>query len=62
MRLEESEEQRDSSAGHVPVLPQEVLDALSPQPKAVYVDLTAGRGGHAARVAKVVGPAGRVVL
>jgi 16S rRNA (cytosine1402-N4)-methyltransferase len=62
MRLADGEEKRDLSAGHAPVLPQEVLQALSPRPNDVYVDLTAGRGGHAVRVAKVVGPTGRVVL
>lgn len=32
---------------HIPVLANEVLQVLSPQPKQSYLDLTAGYGGHA---------------
>lgn len=62
MRLEDGEHRVDVKAGHAPVLPWETLQALSPRPGQIYVDLTAGRGGHAVRVAKEIGPAGRVVL
>jgi 16S rRNA (cytosine1402-N4)-methyltransferase len=53
---------RVDSSGHVPVLFRETLDALNPKPGDVYVDLTAGRGGHAAAVARRLSPSGRVVL
>ena len=51
-----------AEVGHIPVLMTEVLAALNPQAGHVYVDLTAGRGGHAAAVARAVGSAGKVVL
>ncbi|MBX3363545.1 MAG: 16S rRNA (cytosine(1402)-N(4))-methyltransferase RsmH [Phycisphaeraceae bacterium] len=47
---------------HIPVLLQEVIHVLRPQPGEVYVDATAGLGGHAAAVAPLLGPAGLVVL
>ena len=48
--------------GHVPVLPEEVLAALDPQPGETFADCTAGLGGHAALIAQRLGPTGRVVL
>lgn len=53
---------RVDESGHVPVLFRETVDCLGPQPGDVYVDLTAGRGGHASAVAKLVAPSGSVVL
>ncbi len=52
----------DGSAGHVPVLFCEVIEALRPSRGQVYVDLTAGRGGHAAEVARTIAPTGLPVL
>lgn len=51
-----------SDDGHVPVLLDEVVAALTPRPGEVYVDATAGLGGHASAVAAALGPAGTVVL
>jgi 16S rRNA (cytosine1402-N4)-methyltransferase len=48
--------------GHVPVLLGEVMAGLDPKAGQVYVDLTAGRGGHAEAVARQLGPSGRVAL
>lgn len=48
--------------GHIPVMLEEVLSALDPRPGEVYVDATAGLGGHAAAVAGRLGRAGTVVL
>jgi len=48
--------------GHIPVLLREVLELLAPAPGDVYVDCTAGRGGHAAEIAPRLSPGGRVVL
>lgn len=53
---------RLDESGHVPVLMRETLDALRVRPGEVFVDLTAGRGGHATAVARLLGPTGRVVL
>ncbi|MBO6739386.1 MAG: 16S rRNA (cytosine(1402)-N(4))-methyltransferase RsmH [Phycisphaerales bacterium] len=47
---------------HIPVLPSEVIELLDPQPGQVYVDCTAGLGGHACMVAEHLGPEGTIVL
>ena len=47
--------------GHVPVLLEEAVNALSIRPDGVYVDATFGRGGHARRILGLLGPAGRLV-
>lgn len=46
---------------HIPVLAEEVLAALSPQPGQVIVDCTVGLGGHAARLLRAVSPGGRLI-
>lgn len=47
---------------HIPVLPSAVIELLDPQPGQVYVDCTAGLGGHACMVAQHLGPEGTIVL
>lgn len=47
---------------HIPVLPDEVLTLLDPQPGQVFVDCTAGLGGHACMIAQRLGPTGTIVL
>lgn len=42
----------DRSIPHIPVMPEEVLDGLRIRPGGVYVDGTAGAGGHAALIAQ----------
>jgi len=39
-----------------------LLELLRPQPGEVYLDATAGLGGHAAAMAERVGPTGKVIL
>jgi 16S rRNA (cytosine1402-N4)-methyltransferase len=46
---------------HIPVLMNEVLDALRPGAGQVVVDCTLGLGGHAAELLKHVGPDGRLI-
>lgn len=46
---------------HVPVLLDEVLEALQPQPGQVIVDGTLGGGGHTRALAERVGPKGLVI-
>ncbi len=47
---------------HLPVLIDQVIEVLDPHPGGSYLDCTAGYGGHAARVASMLGPDGRVIL
>jgi len=47
---------------HIPVLSRQVLELLEPNEGDVYVDATAGLGGHAAMVAERIGSSGTVVL
>jgi 16S rRNA (cytosine1402-N4)-methyltransferase len=44
--------QNNQNTQHVPVLLDEVLQYLAPQERDVYLDLTAGYGGHASEVVK----------
>lgn len=47
---------------HIAVLADQVVDLLQPQPGQVFVDCTAGLGGHACLVANAIGPTGTIVL
>ena len=47
--------------GHVPVLLEEAVAALSILPGGIYVDGTYGRGGHSRAILAALGPAGRLV-
>ncbi len=46
---------------HRPVLLDEVIGWLKPHDGAVLVDGTVGAGGHAAALARHVGPTGRII-
>jgi 16S rRNA (cytosine1402-N4)-methyltransferase len=50
-----------SEAGHEPVLPDEVLRALDVKPDGIYVDCTAGRGGHVGIILEKLGAGGRLL-
>lgn len=50
-----------SESGHIPVLMEETMRLLSPQPGNVAVDCTLGRGGHALALARAVGSGGQVI-
>jgi 16S rRNA (cytosine1402-N4)-methyltransferase len=47
--------------GHIPVLANEVMDLLAPQPGDVVVDATLGRGGHALLMAQAIAPDGHLL-
>ena len=47
--------------GHVPVMPDEVLGTLSPQPGSLQIDATVGGGGHTERILEAASPDGRVL-
>ena len=46
---------------HVPVLADEVIHWLNPQPGETFIDGTLGGGGHARQLAERVKPDGRVI-
>lgn len=46
---------------HIPVLPDEVVAGLDPQPGKLLIDGTYGGGGHTMLLAKAVAPGGRVI-
>ena len=48
-------------APHRPVLVEEVLEYLSPEPSGIYVDATVGAGGHAMAILEASAPSGRLV-
>ena len=50
-----------SSTAHVPVLPDEVLHWLAPQPGKILVDGTFGGGGHTRLLANRVSPGGLIL-
>jgi 16S rRNA (cytosine1402-N4)-methyltransferase len=50
----------DAPTQHVPVLVDEVLHWLDPQPGETFVDGTLGGGGHSAKLAERVGAGGRI--
>jgi 16S rRNA (cytosine1402-N4)-methyltransferase len=56
-----SDEPSPSSPIHRPVLLDEVIQWLAPQPGQVVVDGTVGAGGHAEALARRVAPTGRVI-
>jgi 16S rRNA (cytosine1402-N4)-methyltransferase len=54
----DGDEERGPVRVHEPVLLRETLEALALQPGSVVVDGTVGAGGHAADIARAIGPEG----
>ena len=53
---------RSTPAGqHLPVLLQEVLEALKPGPGGVMVDATVGWAGHSCAILQILGPEGKLI-
>ncbi len=50
-----------TDVGHIPVLLDEVLAHLRPEPGSVVLDLTLGRGGHALAMGTAAMPGGHVI-
>jgi len=50
-----------ASASHTPVLADELLEALDPQPGQTAIDCTFGDGGHARLLAERLGPSGTLI-
>jgi 16S rRNA (cytosine1402-N4)-methyltransferase len=46
---------------HLPVMASELVSLLAPEPGQTAVDCTFGAGGHARRVAELLGPEGRLI-
>ncbi|MCX6714696.1 MAG: 16S rRNA (cytosine(1402)-N(4))-methyltransferase RsmH [Candidatus Uhrbacteria bacterium] len=46
---------------HIPVLLEEVLTYLQPEPNQVFIDGTVGQGGHASAIADRILPGGRLL-
>lgn len=47
--------------GHLPVMADEVLGTLAPQPGSLQIDATVGGGGHTERILEAASPDGRVL-
>lgn len=47
--------------GHIPVMPEEVMRYLAPEPGAFIIDGTTGEGGHSLLIARRIGPQGRLL-
>jgi len=46
---------------HEPVLANELIELLVPQPGQTAIDCTFGGGGHARRMAEALGPSGTLI-
>lgn len=51
----------EQEVGHLPVMLEEVILALSPHPGSFQIDATVGGGGHAIRILEAANPGGRLL-
>jgi 16S rRNA (cytosine1402-N4)-methyltransferase len=47
--------------GHLPVMPDQVLQTLAPTPGSLQIDATVGGGGHTERILEAASPDGRLL-
>jgi 16S rRNA (cytosine1402-N4)-methyltransferase len=47
--------------GHLPVMPDEVIETLAPIPGSLQIDATVGGGGHTERILEATSPDGRLL-
>jgi 16S rRNA (cytosine1402-N4)-methyltransferase len=52
---------KEQEVGHLPVMLEEVILALSPHPGSFQIDATVGGGGHAVRILEAANPDGRLL-
>ncbi len=52
---------KDSNYSHIPVLAQEAIEALKIDPEGIYIDCTAGGGGHSALILQNLTQKGRLI-
>ena len=52
----------EQEVGHLPVMLEEVILALSPHPGSFQIDATVGGGGHAIRILEAAKPGGRLLI
>jgi 16S rRNA (cytosine1402-N4)-methyltransferase len=52
---------KEQEVGHLPVMLEEVMLALSPHPGSFQIDATVGGGGHAVRILGATNPGGRLL-
>ncbi|HET8708686.1 MAG TPA: 16S rRNA (cytosine(1402)-N(4))-methyltransferase RsmH [Candidatus Saccharimonadales bacterium] len=62
MGQSQNQKPQNNNEQHIPVLLEEVLTLLDPQPGESYLDVTAGYGGHAAAVLEKTGAGRQSVL
>ena len=46
---------------HLPVMLEEVIEALNPKIGGIYVDATTGVGGHSEHILELIGPQGKLI-
>jgi 16S rRNA (cytosine1402-N4)-methyltransferase len=59
--MEKNTEKKSGELKHLPVMPRETLELLSPKPGEFFVDGTYGNGGHAELILEAIGEKGQLL-